>query len=65
MDAKSSLISQISFYSNIHVFFQWNLYQFGDSFWHEQALTPPQLMECVTVMLTRDVYSCGYVGSST
>lgn len=30
----------------------------------EQALTPPQLMECVTVTLTRDFSSFGYVGSS-
>lgn len=30
----------------------------------EQALTPPQLMEYVPVMLTRDFFSCVYGGSS-
>lgn len=45
-------------------FFQWNIYQFGDPFWHGASFTPPQLMEYVTVMLTTVIFSSGYVGSS-
>lgn len=67
MDAKSFLISQIWFCSNIHVFFFFlnkTSINLVTPFGTEQVLTPPQLMECVTVTLTRDFSSCGYVGSS-
>lgn len=43
MHAKSSLISQVCFRSNIHLFFHWNPYQFGDSFWHRESLNSPSV----------------------
>lgn len=54
VDAKSTVISQSCFFSNTDATFS-TTKQFGDSFWHGVNLTPPQLTECVTVKLTRDV----------
>lgn len=64
MDANSSLISQICFCSNIHVFFNGTSINLVTPFGMERDLTPPQLMECVTAIHTRDISLCGYFGSS-
>lgn len=64
MDAKSSLISQICFCSNIHVLFSGTSISLVTLFGMKWDLTPPQLMECVTVIHTGDISLCGYFGSS-